>query len=445
MFFMKKNDVYEIEIIDIGNNGEGIGKIDNFVVFIPYAIKGEIIKTLILKVNKNFAYGKILSIIKASEFRTEPPCPYFYKCGGCNIQHIKYEKQLEFKTNIVFNTLKKQVSEPFVVNNCIQSNNVYAYRNKMQLPCTINGIGMYRENSHNIIEIDNCLLSKNWIRTIINKIKEFIDTTKITLYNEQEHTGILRHILVREVDNTLSITLVINANDLQHKDVLINLLKQNFINLSLFYCVNKIKNNTILTPNIVCFYGSNTQYTSDFGIQYAISPNSFLQINRDVQNKIYSHILENISDSDIIIDAFSGAGLLSAILSQKAKHIYGIEIIESASKNADALMKKNSINNVTNINGDCTIELPLLMERLQDQYVSLVLDPPRKGCDENVINAINKAKPKEIFYISCNPATLARDLKGLENNYKINLIQPYDMFPQTKHIETLAILNLKNP
>lgn len=438
---MKKNDIYEVEIIDIGNNGEGIGKIDNIVIFIPYAIKGELIKALILKVNKNFAYGKIIEVIRKSDYRITPPCPYFGKCGGCNLQHIEYSKQLEYKTSIVETTLRKQLGSTIKVNQCVGSDLTFGYRNKMQLPITIEGIGMYKENSHNIVKIDSCLLCKDWIKTIILLLKIYIEKYKITLYDEVNHFGLLRHILIREIDNSYSVTLVINGKNLPHKEDLIKLFTQHFEIISIFYCINTIKHNTILTQDIVCIYGNNTQKTKDFNIEYFISPTSFLQINRIIQNKIYSKILNLITENDVIIDAYSGAGLLSAILSKKAKLVYGIEIVESATKNANELIQHNNISNVKNINGDCSVILPKIIST--NKNASLVLDPPRKGCDSTVLNSIVENQPKEIFYISCNPSTLARDLKTLQPYFEIDLIQPYDMFPQTKHIETLTHLYRK--
>lgn len=435
---MKKNDIHEIEIVDMGNNGEGIGKLDSVVVFIPYAIKGEIVKTHILKVNKNFAYGKIVEIIKKSESRITPPCPFFGKCGGCNLQHISYEKQLEFKTSIVQTTLQKQLGKDIKVEDCVGSDLPFHYRNKMQLPTTVEGIGMYKENSHNIVKIDNCLLCDDWIATIIKIIENYVDDNNVSLYDEINHNGLLRHILIRKVDNSFSITLVINGDKLPNKNSLINLLKSSFNEFSTFYCINKIKNNTILTQDIVCIYGNNTQQTEDFGIEYYISPTSFLQVNRNIQNKIYSKILSLIKENDVIVDAYSGAGLLSAILSKKAKLVYGIEIVKSATENANNLMEHNKILNVKNINGDCAIILPKIIK--ENNNASIILDPPRKGCDINVLNAIAQSNPKEIFYISCNPSTLARDLKALQTKFNIDLIQPYDMFPQTKHIETLVHL-----
>lgn len=441
---MKKNEIYDIKIVDIGNNGEGIGKISDFVVFIPYTLIGETVRTLILKVNKNFAFGKALDIIEKSEYRVEPVCPYFYKCGGCNLQHINYAMQLEYKTKIVKTTLEKQLNINLPMKNCYPSPISYGYRNKMQLPINEKGIGMYRENSHDLIPISNCVLCDDWIKSIIEIIKIYIQKSNISLYNEETNTGYLKHLLVRKIEDTFSITLVLNNDNIPSQKILISLLNERFKNTySLFCCVNKIKSNTILTNDIKCVYGTPTQKATDFNIEYFISPNSFMQINHEIQNVIYKSILNSINATDTIIDAYSGAGLLSAILSEKANEVYGIEIVESATKNADALMVHNNINNVKNINGDCAEILPNLISDLNhhNKHISLVLDPPRKGCDKKVIDAILQSLPNEIYYISCNPSTLARDLKLLTKSYTINSIQPFDMFPQTKHIETLVKLS----
>lgn len=378
--------------------------------------------------------------MKKSEFRITPPCPYFYKCGGCNLQHVDYNQQLKIKQNIVQTTLNKQI--PFIKVQECEPSSQFMYRNKMQLPVTINGIGMYRENSHDIINIENCILCKDWIKYVISAVKEFISKTNISLYDEQSHKGVIRHILAREIDNSLSITIVINADELNHYKILIDLLKQYFNDFNLFCCVNKIKNNTILTSNIKCLHGNPVQETEDFGIKHFVSPLSFVQINRTIQNKIYSKILDYIDDDNIVIDAYSGAGLLTAIISKKAKYVYGIEIVKQATDNANELISNNNIKNVQNINGDCSIELPNLINKLKGSKIKIVLDPPRKGCSDNVLNAILESEPEEIIYVSCNPATLARDLSILAHKYEVISVKPYDMFPQTKHVETLAHLKL---
>lgn len=442
---MKKNDIVELEIIDIGNNGEGIAKKDNLTIFIPFALVGEIIETLILKVNKHIAFGKINKIIKASKMRIEPICPYFTKCGGCDIQHIKYEEQLKIKNEIVKTALHKYAEIECDILPCFASEMQYGYRNKMQYPCTVNGIGMFAKNSHRVVSITSCPLSMPLCDMAYQMFKEFCSETNQSLYDEEKHYGLIRNVLFREIDNKVAICIVINGDKIDKIDVLIKKLKEKFNdNFSLFLNINKKKINTILSNETHCIYGEKELQCEDFGIKYFISPNSFLQINRDIQNKIYANVLDFIEKDDIVINAYSGAGLLTAIIAKKAKYAYGIEIIKQATDNANLLMQHNKVSNVKNITADCAIELPKLISKFENKESTvLVLDPPRKGCEENILKAINSSLPQKIAYISCNPATLARDLFTLKDNYSIHLIQPYDMFPQTRHIETLVLLKRK--
>ena len=437
---MKKNDILEVKIIDIGVNGEGIAKIDNYVIFVPFALKDELVQVKLLKVNKNFAYAKIVDIINASEFRAKPKCPVFMKCGGCNLQHTAYSNQLQIKTNIVYNTLNKMLKKPFSVNPTIASPKSYGYRNKMQFPVNKNGIGMYALNSHRLIPLDECPLSQDWCKKLIGIIHDYRSKSHISLYDEESGKGTLRNILARVNEDSIMVTIVCNGIP-THLEILSSLLQNNFKKYGLYYNINKLKNNTILTNEFVHVSGIKEQTSIDFGIRHTLLPLSFAQINREVQNLIYAKVLELI-DNDIVIDAYSGAGLLSAILCTKAKEVYGIEIIKEATDNANTLKAINSIDNLTNINGDCAIELPKLISTLPPSTV--ILDPPRKGCDKRVIDALISSKPNKIIYISCNPATLARDLSYLEDYYNIEFIQPYDMFPQTKHIETLVSLKKIN-
>ena len=436
---MEKNEIINLEITDIGINGEGIAKLDNFVIFIPFALKGELVKVKILKVNKNFAYAKVEEILEASPSRVIPKCPVFKKCGGCNLQHTTYENQLIIKQNIVDVTLKKMLKSDFVVNATVGSPKEYGYRNKMQFPINESGIGMYAINSHRLVPLDYCPLSEDWCKTLISIIKTYIKESNITLYNEETNKGVLRNVLARVNDDSILVTIVCNGVP-KSVDILSNLLKENFKNYGLYYNVNKLKNNTILTDEFVHISGIKEQTSTDFGIKHTLLPLSFAQINVDVQNLIYSKVLDLVQDQ-VVIDAYSGAGLLSAILSKKAKAVYGIEIVKQATQNADDLKELNGLKNLTNINGNCAEELPKLISTLPP--CTVVLDPPRKGCDKKVIDALNISKPTRIIYVSCNPASLARDLSLLEELYSIELIQPYDMFPQTKHIETLVSLRLK--
>lgn len=444
---MKKNDIINVKIIDMGNNGEGIAKFESYTIFIPYALLNEEIEVLILKVTKTVAYGKIKSFITKNPNRIEPLCPNFFKCGGCDMQHISYDNQIDIKTKAVQTTLKKAIKDTeFTVNKCIPSEDGYHYRNKMQFPINDDGIGMYRINSHTLIPLNDCCLANSDCKTILSIFKEYINQYNVSAYNEKTHTGLLRHLVYRTIDDKIMFTLVINGNKLPFENELTKELKLHFKNFSLFININKQKNNKILTENFIKLYGDDLLSTNDLGIQYYVSPLSFLQINRCIQNKIYSLVQSLIPKNSIVIDTFSGAGLMTAILSQKSKFAYGIEIIKSATLDANELIKRNNITNVKNINGDCNEELPKLISELKnknEKNICIVVDPPRKGIDASVLNTIIATLPTDIVYVSCNVATLARDLQTLTKFYNIDLVQPFDMFPQTKHIETVVKLSLK--
>ena len=362
-----------------------------------------------------------------------------------NFIETKIPEQLKIKTEIVKNALHKYAQINNEILPCICSEKEFAYRNKMQYPCTINGIGMFAKNSHRVIQIENCPLSMPLSNKAYQIFREFCLETNQPLYNEETHSGLIRNVLFREIDKQIAICIVINGKKVNHIETLIKKLQLNFNdNFSLFLNINQKKVNTILSNETICIYGEKELKCEDFGISYFISPNSFLQINRDIQNAIYTNVLDFIENNDIVINAYSGAGLLTAIVSKKAKFAYGIEIVEQATENANLLMNHNNIKNVKNITGDCAIELPKLISQIKDdEKTILILDPPRKGCEESILNAIKSALPYKIAYISCNPATLARDLCTLKENYSISLIQPYDMFPQTRHIETLVLLKRK--
>lgn len=445
MYFMKKNDIINLDIVDIGNNGEGIAKKDNLVIFIPFALLNENVETLILKVNKNIAFGKILKINKPSELRINAPCPYFMKCGGCDLQHIKYSEQLKFKTNTVKTALHKYADIDFPVDDCFSTNKIFNYRNKMQYPCSNGKIGMYAPNSHRLIDIEYCALSMPLCHKAYTVFRDFCKQSNSSMYNEETHTGIIRNVLFREIDSCVAICVIINNNTLPNSNLLIELLKKEFNeNFSLFININKQHTNVILSNKTICLYGQNYLSTYDFNVKYYISPNSFLQVNREIQNEIYSRVLKEITNNSTVINTYSGAGLLTAIIAKKAKFVYGIEIIDVATKNANELITENNIHNVKNITGDCSAELPKIINNVKIDDTIVVLDPPRKGCSLEVVKALNESEPNKIIYISCNPATLARDLKLLKNKYSIKSISPFDMFPQTKHIETLVCLEKNN-
>ena len=439
---MKKNDIINVIISDYGSNGEGVAKFNEYVVFVPYALVGERLNVKVLKIQKNIIFAKIEKIINKSEHRVEPVCPVFKRCGGCQLQHLSYDAQLELKTGIVKNNLKKIAGYEGEVLPCEKSEKVYKYRNKMQLPVGVNGLGFYANNSHDIVPISTCPLHDEWGTEVIRIVHEYIKIYNITCYNEATKKGEIRHIVARYMQGKLMLVIVTTLNELSHTDFLINQLTRCFSEFSLYHNKNNSSSNVIMGEKFTLLYGKGEQDLNVSGVEYSVSPMSFMQINFDVQNKIYDKVASLCSECDYIIDAYSGAGLLSSIIAKKCKQVYGIEIVQSATENANKLKNINKIDNLTNINGDCAVELPKLIASLSGRGI-VVLDPPRKGCDEKVLNAINSSLPEKVIYISCNSATLARDVSILSKEYKLTYVQPYDMFPQTKHVETLVCLERK--
>lgn len=435
---LQKNEKYITKIVDYGSNGEGIAKINGITVFIPYAIIDEEVEVLIILVKPTFAVGKILNIIKASSYRVDAPCPYYKKCGGCQLQHINYHEQLEIKKNLVKNCLSKYSGIMNDVSDVVGSKKVYGYRNKFAFPVGRKDgkivVGMYRKLSHDLVAVDDCLLQDD-CKEIIDIFKEWANFVNAPVYTE-DGFGI-RHIVGRIVGDEVLLAIVSNKK-IDSMSLLVKNLQKLNKNINLVNNINEKDNNVILGDKDIIVMGNNYIMCNEFGLSYPISVQSFMQVNNEIKKQMYLDVLKQISKDDIVIDAYSGAGVLSAIMAKNSKHVYAIEIVESASKNAEELKKNNNISNLTNICGDCAKELPKLVSKIDSSVV--VLDPPRKGCDRAVIDALTSCMPNKIVYISCNPATLARDLSYLKGIYKINSITPYDMFPQTANVETLVVL-----
>ncbi|HAJ77939.1 MAG TPA: 23S rRNA (uracil(1939)-C(5))-methyltransferase RlmD [Clostridiales bacterium] len=446
---MNKNENVKIKINNYGCNAEGVAKFNGETIFVPYSLVGEEIEATIIKANSKYSIGKITKICEQSNERIVAPCPYFTKCGGCQLQHTKYENGLKIKTEIVQNAIQNIGKINYIVPQLIASDNKYQYRNKIAMPINphTRRVGMYRLNSHKIVDIENCLLQKTNIKILIETINQYLSQSKNSIYDEETRIGLLKSIVARDINNTVLLTVVINGESLNDAELLIKLLSQKFNKLGINININKLNNNVIMTNNFKHIYGLNEIDMFDFGIRYTINNASFLQVNDEIKKLMYQKIFDE-TKNDIVINAYSGAGLLSAMLAKNAKKVYGIEIVEAATKLADDLKKQNNIHNLTNITGDCSEKLPELLNTLngnEKQNLTIVLDPPRKGCDKKVLNSILNCSPAKIIYMSCDPSTLARDLNILmqSDNYKVKYIQPYDMFPQTKHVETLAVLETK--
>lgn len=450
---VEKNKEYIVDIIDNGFQGEGIAKIDGFTIFIPNAIKGEKIKILIVKVLASHAFGKIIEIIKQSDYREESDCITYKRCGGCSLRHIKYNETLKIKQNALQSLVNKTLENKLKVEETLGMDKPYHYRNKAQYPIGLNKegkpvIGVFANRTHEIIPIETCYIQNKQSEEIAKYIFNFLVNHKIKVYDEKSGKGLVRHIVTKIgiKTNEVMCIIVINGNELPYEDILVNELTHKFENIkSIIKNINTKNTNVILGNENINLYGNG--YIKDIlgDFIFKISPMSFYQVNPVQAEKLYNIGVElaDINKNDIVFDLYCGIGTISLFISKFAKEVYGVEIVEEAIVAA----KENAcINNVTNtkfIAGD--------VEKVLDDLVNvkkiipdiIMLDPPRRGLDNTSIENIRKVSPKKVIYISCNPATLVRDLSKLEDKYNVKSIKPVDMFPFTSHVECCAVLCLK--
>ncbi|MEL5865697.1 23S rRNA (uracil(1939)-C(5))-methyltransferase RlmD [Clostridium cochlearium] len=446
---VKKNNIYRVSITGMGTKGEGIGKIDNFTIFIPGAILGEEVEVNIIKVNKNYAVGKLLNIIIASEERVKPICDIYTRCGGCQLQHMSYKEQLNFKRQKVKDALLRLGGIDVEVEPVLGIKNPYRYRNKVQLPIGKENekvsIGFYAPRSHNIIDLKTCLIQDEKADDIIKILREWIKEFNVPIYNEKEHKGNLRHIMVRTAFKTdeVMVVLVTKDKNLPHKEELINKLIENLQGVvSIIQNINSQKTNVVLGKESIVLWGKDKiiDYIGNF--KFAITPLSFFQVNPIQTEVLYNKALEyaGLKGNEVVFDAYCGTGTISLFLSQKAKKVYGVEIVAEAIESAKLNAKENNVDNVDFIVGESEKVIPELIEKGIKADV-VVVDPPRKGCEKSLLEAMANMSPEKIVYISCDPATLARDLCVLEKlGYKVIRVQPVDMFSNTYHVENVVLL-----
>lgn len=451
---MKKNDEIELEIIDNGINLEGIAKEDNKVIFVPGAIKGERVLAKIIKENSSYCIGKIENIIKRSEDRQEPFCSVYKRCGGCSGQHISYKRQLEIKKDIVKNTLDKQKVEYKSLDNVVGMGIPLNYRNKAQYPVrkTVDGkskIGFYAKRSHVVVENEECLIQNEEIDKLSKEIFKLLLLKGFSGYDEQTGNGDIRHILIRRGYHTseIMVVIVINNKDI-FEDVrmeeIVNILKENDLIKTIVLNLNLSKTNEILGKDEKIIYGNGyiTDYIGKY--RYYISSKSFFQVNTIQAEVLYNILKEKLKlkGNEILFDLYSGVGSIGIFLSDSVKQVYGIEIEKQAVKMANMNLTLNHVSNAEYIAGSVEDKI-VEFEKRNIKPDIIVVDPPRKGLDLESIEYIIKFRPKKIGYVSCNPATFARDLKLLSQYYETNVITPVDLFPNTEHIECVTVLNLK--
>ena len=450
---LQKNQEYIVDIIDNGFEGEGIAKIDGFTIFIPGAIKGEKVRILIVKVLSSHAFGKLLEILEASKYRQEVDCSTYKRCGGCNLRHIKYEETLKMKQNAVQSLVNKTLKNKLQVQETIGMDNPYHYRNKAQYPVGMdkNGepvIGVFANRTHEVIPIEKCLIQNPKSEEIAKFILDFIRKEHISVYNEETRKGLFRHIVIKVGIKTGEIMciLVINGKTIPKEEIIIKNLVENFPQIkTIVKNINTKNTNVILGQDNINVYGDGHIEDILGEYKFKISPLSFYQVNPIQAEKLYELGVKmaEISKEDTVFDLYCGIGTISIFMAKYAKKVYGVEIVEDAIKDAKENAKLNNATNTEFFAGDTEIVLDELINQKKVIPDIVMFDPPRKGLAKNSINNILNIKPKKIVYISCNPATLVRDLAEFESLYEVKSIVPVDMFPFTSHVECVAVLSLK--
>lgn len=449
---MKKNDEIKLRILDQGHTGEGIGKDDGYPLFVDFALPLELVKIRVLKTNKNYGFGKMLEILEPSPERVEPPCPYYYRCGGCHIMHSSYAGQLSFKRKRVKDSLERIGRISHVeVDETIGMENPYRYRNKVQIPLgRVDGkfvAGFYARRSHRIVDIESCIVQHQDGDLVLGVLRNWAEEFSITTYHNDlsvDPKGILRHLMVRKGFRTgdLMVVLVVTDREVPHLPVLLERLKEIEGFQSLLLNINKEETNLVLGQENILVHGNDAilDYIGPF--RFKISPHSFFQVNPVQTEIMYGKALEyaELTGEETVFDCYCGAGTISLFLSQKAKKVYGIEIVPQAIADARDNAVQNHVDNVEFLVGKSEeVILDLIGQGIKADVV--VVDPPRKGCDLGLLEAIRDISPERIVYVSCDPGSLGRDLGILESfGYSTVKVTPIDNFPNSYHVETVVQL-----
>ena len=444
-----KNQSYTVRIDGLNADGHGIGRIDGFTMFIPGALPGELVRVLAVKLKKTYGFGKLLEIVEPADVRIEPSCEVFGKCGGCSLQHMSYTAQLEYKTTKVAEVLKRIGGADCPVLDTIGMDEPFRYRNKAQFPVGVASdggidIGFFAPRSHRIVPIIDCALQSPINQKILTIVENFMLKNKIAAYNEERHTGLIRHVVARVgfVTGEIMVCVVINGENLPRSAELVQELRQIENITSIVLNINTNRTNVIMGNRVETLYGQ--EYITDYigDIKFRISPKSFFQVNTPQTEALYKAAQEfaQLSPSDIVIDAYCGIGSIALFIADKVKKVWGIEIVPEAIADARVNAELNGIDNVEFICGSSEGELAWLAARVRPDVI--FLDPPRKGCDRRVLSAAAQSGARRIVYISCDPATLARDVKLLaEGGYLAEKVQPVDMFGHTTHVESVCLLS----
>ena len=459
---MQKNDLVTVRIEDMGTGGEGIGKVDGCALFIKDAIIGDLVEAKVMKMKKNYGYARLMNILAPSRARQNARCKEARRCGGCQIQEMDYRQQLDFKKDKMENNLLRLGAVPKEVldaamEGIIGMDEPFRYRNKAQYPIGRDReghltAGFYAGRTHQIIPLPDmdCALGTEENQPILQEILAFMEECHVQPYDEESHAGLVRHVLIRKgfATGELMVCLVINGDALPHSDVLAERLSPIQGMTSITCSVNKEKTNVIMGKNIQTIWGQDyiTDYIGD--VKFHISPLSFYQVNPVQTERLYGTALEfaGLTGEETVWDLYCGIGTISLFLARRAGRVYGVEIVPQAIQDAKNNTAINDISNARFYVGKAEEVLPGMYEKEGVQADVIVVDPPRKGCEQVVLEIMVKMQPERIVYVSCDPATLARDVKYLrENGYELDRVKAVDMFPHTVHVETVVLLSHKKP
>lgn len=448
---VEKDKHYALEIIDMSDDGEGIGKIEQFTLFVKGGLLGDFVEVCVTGLKKNFGFANVVRLIKPSPFRKQAACKLHQECGGCQLQEMQYEAQLKWKQKRVQSCLER-IGKLYNVEvmPTIGMSEQSRYRNKAQYPIRKVGnevvIGFFAQKSHFVVPVADCMLQPAHHELIIKKVKAFLETYEISIFNERIKKGLVRHLVIKSGNNgsEIMVCLVINGKKLPHQEALVASLKE--IKAIKSIVLSHSYENRKVTLGESCSVLLGQDHIKDHigPIAFKISPLAFFQVNPEQTKKLYEKALEyaQLTGNEIVWDAYCGIGSISLFLAQKAKKVYGVEIIPEAIEDAKENAKLNGLENTTFYAGKAEEVIPRLYEEGVVADV-MVVDPPRKGCDEKLLVTIKQMAPERVVYVSCNPSTLARDLLYLtsEAGYEVKKVQPVDLFGHTMHVETVVLLS----
>ena len=449
---LNKNDDIELRIDSLGSEGQGVGRYEGMAVFVPFALPNELVKAHIIKVAKNYAVGKLIKVIEPSKVRREPRCSAFTRCGGCNLMHMDYAAQLEYKRDLVENAFARIAKiEGVHVENTIGMDEPYHYRNKAAFPfAMVDGrmcFGFFAPRSHRLIPIDGCFIEQEPLYNVASAVHCWAEENDIQPYDEETGSGTIRHVVSRITTSGDIMAVIVTKGRPKKLNKLVDMLKERCEGIkSIILNRNDEDTNVIFGRSYETLWGEDSLTENLCGFEFSVSAASFLQVNPVQTECLYAQVEAFLPEKDGFeaIDVYCGTGTISMILSKRAKHVTGIENIKPAVEDAARNAERNGAGNADFICADAAEALPELIEKGTRPDV-IVIDPPRKGCDKAVLNAITGSAVQRVIYVSCDPATLARDVRILvDGGYSIQKVQPIDMFPQTAHVETVCLLSKLN-